>query len=245
MRFIVYNIAYGTGSPGSEYRRLWQARSYLAAPERHFRRILEFISAAGPDVVGLVEADAGSRRTRGVDQVAEVAGELGFSSGGGNKYRPGSLMSRLPYFRHHHNALIGDGLDSEEEPLFLSCGAKRLVVTARCRGVRFLLVHLALTRAKRAAQIAELEEMIRSEECPTVLAGDFNTFKGASELAGLLERRGWRSANHDHLDTYPSWKPRRELDYILYSPGIRLTGFLRPEVQFSDHLPLIADFDTE
>ena len=36
---------------------------------------------------------------------------------------------------------------------------------------------------------------------------------------------------------------RKELDFILYQEGIEVTGFEVPKVRFSDHLPLICDFE--
>jgi endonuclease/exonuclease/phosphatase (EEP) superfamily protein YafD len=34
-----------------------------------------------------------------------------------------------------------------------------------------------------------------------------------------------------------------ELDFILYSEGIDVTEFSVPKVTFSDHLPLVCDFE--
>ena len=34
-----------------------------------------------------------------------------------------------------------------------------------------------------------------------------------------------------------------ELDFILYGAGIEVTDFRVPRVTFSDHLPLICDFE--
>ncbi len=245
MRFLTYNIAYGTGCPAGEYRRIFYSHRYLATPATVYRRILNFIEAREPDVVGLIEADSGSRRTRGSNQVTQLADRLGAMHTGATKYAPDSWLSRLPYFRNQANALIGDGVAAEESGhLFFSCGTKKLIVTAQCGGIRFVLVHLALKKSVRRTQLEELAEMV-SNNGPTVLAGDFNTFGGAEELAALLRLVGWRSANGAHLATYPAWEPRLELDYILYSPGLRLVNFWRPDVQFSDHLPLIADFELE
>ena len=46
MRLLVYNIAYGTGSPGGESKRLITGHRYLSAPERPFRKIESFIRTA-------------------------------------------------------------------------------------------------------------------------------------------------------------------------------------------------------
>ena len=52
-----------------------------------------------------------------------------------------------------------------------------------------------------------------------------------------------RSANDRGLPSYPSRAPRKELDFVLYGEGIRVTGFRIPKVRFSDHLPLVCDFE--
>jgi endonuclease/exonuclease/phosphatase family metal-dependent hydrolase len=44
------------------------------------------------------------------------------------------------------------------------------------------------------------------------------------------------------LPSYPSRSPREELDFILHSGQIEVNRFEIPDVQFSDHLPLICDF---
>jgi endonuclease/exonuclease/phosphatase (EEP) superfamily protein YafD len=36
--------------------------------------------------------------------------------------------------------------------------------------------------------------------------------------------------------------PRIELDFILVSEGIEVTDFRVPDVRFSDHRPLVCDF---
>jgi endonuclease/exonuclease/phosphatase family metal-dependent hydrolase len=44
------------------------------------------------------------------------------------------------------------------------------------------------------------------------------------------------------LPSYPSSSPRKELDFILHSAQIRVDRFEIPDVQHSDHLPLVCDF---
>ena len=51
-----------------------------------------------------------------------------------------------------------------------------------------------------------------------------------------------RSANVEKLPSYPSQSPRKELDFILYGPGVEMVDFQIPRVEYSDHLPLICDF---
>ena len=73
--------------------------------------------------------------------------------------------------------------------------------------------------------------------------GDFNTFWGEDEIYLFMKAAGLRSANIDRLPSYPARSPRKELDFILYQDGISVSNFSIPDVRYSDHLPLICDFD--
>ena len=77
----------------------------------------------------------------------------------------------------------------------------------------------------------------------SVVAGDFNTFWGDHEIYLFMEASGLKSANRLGLPSYPSRNPRKELDFVLYSNGIDVTQFDVPDVRFSDHRPLICDFN--
>jgi len=76
-----------------------------------------------------------------------------------------------------------------------------------------------------------------------VVAGDFNTFWGDHEIYLFMHAAGLRNANTEGLPSYPSRNPRRTLDFILYTDGIEVTQFGVPAVRFSDHLPLVCDFE--
>ena len=54
-----------------------------------------------------------------------------------------------------------------------------------------------------------------------------------------------QSANARSLPSYPSRSPRKELDFVLYGSGISVTNFAIPAVKFSDHLPLVCDFEVD
>ena len=58
-----------------------------------------------------------------------------------------------------------------------------------------------------------------------------------------MKAAGLTSANTEGIPTYPSRAPRKELDFVLYQEGIKVTRFEVPEVRFSDHLPLVCDFE--
>ncbi len=77
------------------------------------------------------------------------------------------------------------------------------------------------------------------------MAGDFNTFWGEHEIYLFMKACRLHSANADSLPSYPSRSPRKELDFVLYGEGVRVTRFAIPSVRFSDHLPLVCDFEID
>ena len=123
----------------------------------------------------------------------------------------------------------------------MPCGAKRLILKSVYNNVNILLVHLALTATVRKKQLEYLAKQIKPGE-KYIVCGDFNTFKGYKELTRFLRETRLCSANRLHQYTYPARKPVKELDYILYSPGLRLREFKVIKFPGSDHLPLFAEF---
>ena len=58
-----------------------------------------------------------------------------------------------------------------------------------------------------------------------------------------LGATGLVSANPEKKPSFPSRAPKRELDFILHSPELRVVHFQIPPVLYSDHAPLICDFE--
>jgi len=104
-------------------------------------------------------------------------------------------------------------------------------------------VHLSLKYRHRHLQLRRLYDLICDTEKPVIVAGDFNTFWGENEIYLFMKAAGLQSANIRSLPSYPSRSPRKELDFVLYQDGIKMRHFEIPDVRFSDHLPLVCDFD--
>lgn len=68
---------------------------------------------------------------------------------------------------------------------------------------------------------------------------------GEREIDMFLAATGLKNANTSRLPTYPSKNPRRHLDFVLHSKEIKIRNFQVPLVSFSDHLPVVVDFDVE
>jgi len=147
----------------------------------------------------------------------------------------------MPIVRKQGNAFLAAPRVTGERFHYFDTGIKRLIIELELDDVAIFLVHLSLKYRHRHYQLRYLHELIRKSAKPVVVAGDFNTFWGEHEIYLFMQASGLRSANVEGRPSYPSRNPRRELDFILYSDGIEITNFAVPQVQFSDHLPLVCD----
>ncbi|QSH41577.1 endonuclease/exonuclease/phosphatase family protein [Lentisphaerota bacterium ZTH] len=242
MRFLIYNIAYGTGSPGGAHKRLLTTHRYIKTPDEHFEQIIDFIRDSQANVVGLIEADTGSYRTDRTDQVKRLASHLNHFHVCDTKYGRYSLLRFIPFLRNHANAILTSYEESRSYFHYLPRGMKKLVIESEINGVVFYLVHLALSQKARAEQLRHLARILPDDK-PVIVAGDFNTMQGEEELHSFMEKCGLINPNTYNVPTYPAWRPQKQLDYILCSKDIQIRHFKVPDVEFSDHLPLLLDFE--
>ena len=244
MRLLLYNIRYGVGAGASMHMPLPGA-GYLLGNQTVLPEITGFIKSTDPDIVGLIEVDTGSIRSRKVNQAETIAVELGMNSSYETKYGAKSINQILPILRKQGNAFLAAPRVHGESFHYFDTGIKRLIIELEMDEFAVFLVHLSLKYRHRHLQLRKLYDLIAATEKPVIVAGDFNTFWGENEIYLFMRAAGLRSANVRSLPSYPSRSPRKELDFILYQEGINVTNFEIPQVRHSDHLPLICDFDVE
>ena len=244
MRLLLYNIRYAVGGGASMHMPLPGA-GYVLGNQSVLPEITRFIKSVDPDVVGLIEIDTGSIRSRKVNQAEKIAADLGMNTSYETKYGERSLNQMLPIVRKQGNAFMASQRVHGERFHYFDTGIKRLIIELEMDDFAIFLVHLSLKYRHRHLQLRHLYDLIQKTEKPVVVAGDFNTFWGGNEIYLFMRAAGLASANTRNLPTYPSRAPRKELDFILYQQGIRVTHFEVPEVRLSDHLPLVCDFEID
>jgi endonuclease/exonuclease/phosphatase family metal-dependent hydrolase len=131
-----------------------------------------------------------------------------------------------------------------------------LVVHVGETPIQLLNVHLeAFSEKNKGRQINGVARFIQGlPPNPKILAGDFNLVwvgQGDPEedmsvhhalLENLMKETGMRMAGGEHPQfTFPSWQPKKKIDYIFFSPDLSLEddGTL-VQVPASDHLPIWA-----
>lgn len=241
MRLVVYNIRYATGS-GARFHLPFPGAGYLRNDRCILRRLTDFLQQQNADVVGLLEVDTGSLRSRLINQAQHLADALGHYSIYQCKYGTGSFNTHLPVLRKQSNAFLAAPRVHGERFHYFQSGVKRLVIELELDDVCLFLVHLSLKYRHRQFQLRHLHDLVMQADKPVIVAGDFNTFWGTHELFLFQQATRLRTANAAGLLTFPSDVPKHELDFILVSQQIEVTGFSVPDIRLSDHRPLICDF---
>jgi len=98
MRLLLYNIRYAVGGGASMHMPLPGA-GYVLGNQSVLPEITQFIKSVDPDVVGLIEVDTGSIRSRKVNQAEKIAADLGMNTSYETKYGSKSLNKLLPIVR--------------------------------------------------------------------------------------------------------------------------------------------------
>lgn len=243
MKFILYNIRYGTGGKMIKKAFLPYITGYMSGTKKHVKQISGFLKEENPDVVGLVEVDLGSVRHSYKNQVEVLAKELNHYNIHDVKYNSNSKFNKFPILRKQGNAIIYNDELREVKFHHFNEGTKTLIIELELEKVAFFLVHLALGRKTRFKQINHLYKIIKNQKKEVIIGGDFNLMWGEEEIELFLAASGLVNPNKEGLATFPSWKPKKHLDFILHSKNIKVNDFRVEKIELSDHLPLILDFE--
>jgi len=242
MRFLLYNLRYCAGT-GRGFHFPFPGRGYLRRSTDHLQRVIRFIKAQQPDIVGLLEVDSGSYRSRRRNQAEEIAEALGHYHASHIKYGRRSAARIVPVLNKQANAFLTRARIRTAHVHYFARGMKRMMIELDLDNLAIFLVHLSLGYRARQSQLRALAETLRYIRRPCIVAGDFNILRGPEELQELLARARLRSADQNDRHSHPSWAPKRQLDFILHNDRVRVTNFRVPRVTLSDHLPLICDFE--
>lgn len=236
LRLLSFNAHVGISASGLQdyLRSTWKHFLPFSGRLENLDRVADFISQF--DVVGLQEMDAGSMRSQFIDLTEYLSRRAGFPHsftrvnrdlGALAKHSMGLLtrmeparvtMHRLP------SPIPGRGAI---EAQFSLGGDDSLVL---------FLVHLALGRRARAAQLDYVAEQI-AHAPHAIVMGDFNCHPESQEMRQLIRKTGLMDPVPTPA-TYPSWDPQRVFDHILLTPDLGVSEMRVYNVSLSDHLPV-------
>ena len=209
----------------------------------NLKKIVDFIKSVNPDIIGLIEVDSGSFRSDRNNQAEGIGWELQHDHVYHSKYSASSVARRVPLLNKQGNAMLTNQEIVSQKFHYFREGIKRLVIELELVDLSIFLVHLSIKFRHRHYQLQDLHTMVRKGKKPVIVAGDFNVFWGDRELQLFLAATGLKNANSNGQPSHPSRAPRRQLDYIFHSPEIEIKDFQIPQVKFSDHTPLVCEFE--
>lgn len=226
VRVLCYNIHHGEGTDGK-----------VDLP-----RVARVIKAADPDLVALQEVDDKTKRTGGVDQTAELTRLTGLHGKFGKAidYEGGgygqAILSRFPIGESTVHTL--PGMPKREQRI-----AFEVKLKVNGRDLSCVTTHLHHIEASlREQQAAKLNELFGAADRPIILAGDLNATPESKPVALVKDK--WTIASADpRLLTYPSDKPVKQIDYVLFRPANRFQVVEAKVVEervASDHRPVLV-----
>jgi endonuclease/exonuclease/phosphatase family metal-dependent hydrolase len=238
LRLLSFNIQAGIATSKYHHYLTHSWKHVLPCAERleTLDRIAEL--ATDYDLVGLQESDGGSLRSGFINQTEYVALRAGFPHWYDQTNR------NLGHFAQHSLGLLSRFRPGEISEMRLpgmipGRGALCVRFGSGDNALLMIIVHLALGRRARARQFASLAETIRGHR-HVILMGDLNCRSESQEIQWLLDHAELSEPIHG-LHTFPSWRPRRNIDHILVSPTIEVNSVRVLPYTISDHLPIAMD----
>ena len=234
LRLLSYNIQSGlTTRKYSQYvTRSWKHLVPVPSRMTNLDAIARIL--ADYDFVGLQEVDAGSLRSGFVNQIKYLADQAGFAHVFDQSNRKIGMISQ------HGNAALSrvrpDAITEHRLPGLRGRGVLEIRFGSGPDALHVLILHMALSRRGRLRQIGFLAEQV-GDYRHVILMGDLNCDSDSPEMAVLVETARLREPAPG-LQTFPSWQPSRQLDYILVSSSIAVEQVEVLNCAFSDHLPI-------
>ena len=238
LRVLSFNIQAGITTRGyPQYlTRSWRHVLPHATRFRNLDRIAEL--AREYDLVGLQEVDAGSLRSGFVNLTEYIAERAGFPFWYDQTNRRIGQIARhaigvLSRFRC--NEIVEHRLPGP----IRGRGALSLRFGQGDDALLLLIVHLALGRRTRLRQLDYLAGLV-NEHRHVILMGDFNFPSRCAEMDFLINRTLMTEPVHG-LNTFPAWRPNRNIDHILVTPTLQVNRVRVLDYPVSDHLPICME----
>ena len=229
---MTYNMQVGicTRHAGDYLVQCWRHLLPPLTRTRHLEPVADMLQ--GQDLIAIQETDAGSFRTRSVNLLHYLA-----------------ERAEYPYWHLHQHRNLAPlarhamGLMSRFEPTLVTAHSlpgrlpgRAAVLYRLSTNLTVVVTHLALSRNDRYRQLDYIGKLLAQDE-HVILMGDLNCSYDELLAHPLLRERGFHGPA-DELHSFPSWRPNRQLDHVLVTPGFRILAAEAMPFCWSDHLPV-------
>jgi len=230
-----YNVQVGINSAGLHHYFTHSWKHVIPHSQRivnmdHIAKIIE-----AHDIVGLQEVDAGSLRSNFINLTEYLAERSKFP------FWFHQVNRNLGRLAQHSNGMVSRIKPSEVQSLKLPGiipGRRAIKATFETTGdpIVIFIVHLSLTGRARLNQLSFIADHVNQHKYAVVM-GDMNCRPGSYEMCMLFNKTNLHEPIEKNF-TFPSWKPRHNIDHILVSSDLKVSGIHVDTQRFSDHLPI-------
>lgn len=238
LRLLSYNIQIGITTRRYRQYLTHSWKHVLHHPQRfdNLDRIAQLMSEY--DLVGVQEADAGSARSGFVNITQYLAANGGFP------YWDDQTNRRIGRFAKHSLGVLSrykpSGITEHKLPGRIpGRGAMAVRFGQGAESLVVLIVHLALSRRGRLSQLDYIADLVNDYR-HVVLMGDMNCRSNSDEIELLLNKTLMSEPLHG-MNTFPSWRPQRNIDHILVTPTVEVERAEVLDYPLSDHLPVAME----
>jgi len=243
IKLVSFNIEYCASINRGYWQYLTRLWRYILPHETEaIYDIADIINENNIDIATFMEMDGGSYRTRHNNYMSLLSYMTDLKE---NVFYPvrhmwWGLTNQGNGIATRFDVLNAENIRLETNRIF---GENRYLSVSKLnvneRIVYVLTTQLALGHKSRVKELQHVANIINSINEPILFTGDLNT-QNEKELEILKNTRLKRI---ETTDTFPSWKPKRRIDYIFHSPEFEVVeSYVLDSLKSSDHLPLVAEF---
>jgi len=238
LRLLSYNIQGGIETQAYHHylMRSWQHLLPHRRKQENLDKVANLISEY--DIVALQETDAGSLRTSFMNQTEYLAKKARFP------FWFDQINRNIGKFAQHSNGLLCKNnphsvVEHKLPGLIPGRGALSARFSIADQELVIVVAHLALGKQTRMRQLEFISNLIKIEK-HVILMGDLNCESNSAEMRYLFDKTHLSEPTQNQ-HTFPSWKPKRNIDHILVSNSVKVTEVKVLTHGISDHLPVAMD----
>lgn len=118
----------------------------------------------------------------------------------------------------------------------------RTIPTVRNVPLSPLPVVCTRTSKNVAVQAKQINQLISDSPYPTLVCGDFNSLPSSyvyQTVKGEKMNDGFQTCGHGYMYTFRYFKHLLRIDYILHSSEFQGVDYFSPDLEYSDHNPVV------
>ncbi len=236
MKILLQNLQCGANlSEGYLHLIFGSWKYFMPHSQNPIERLAYYMKEDNIDAGLFTEADAGSFRTKYIDEIDLISKISGLKNKwfflttnfGKMTNQGNAIVSKYEILETKKYRLPGTG-----EPRFLC----QSTIKVKNKKINLFVTHLTLNYKQRQEQLKEINSIVGKIRGARILMGDFNIIK-EDELKSIDSVK-----RISFLKTYPSWNPKKSLDNIFISDDIKKYELSTTKIKMSDHLGLILEF---